>query len=129
MRWHKEMLRGFRDNAAYEGGRYLILALLTAAWPIINSFLQRPWYWRLNFVLILVAIILFIIAIIKFSKVARTSSSPEKKNSGLMKPELTDAQVPIIPTIPAHQDFKSAETIPVECAPNVKGSVVRANGF
>jgi hypothetical protein len=78
MQWHKEMLRGFRDNAAYEGGRYLILALLAAAWPIINGILQKPWYWKLNGFLISVAVILLVVAIIKFSQITRKSHTPSE---------------------------------------------------
>jgi hypothetical protein len=70
MQWHKEMVRGFRDNAAYEGGRYLILALLAAVWPTVNGVLhvlwEKPWYWKLNGALIAITAILFIAAIRKF---------------------------------------------------------------
>jgi hypothetical protein len=102
MQWHKEMLRGFRDNAAYEGGRYLILALLAAAWPIINGFLQKPWYWKLNGALIVIAIILFGVAIIKFSKLARTSS--KKKADGSIQPKEPQPVIVAIDELKALRD-------------------------
>ncbi len=69
MQWHKEMLRGFRDNAAYEAGRYLILGVAAAVWPIINGILHvygaKPWYWKLNGGLMVLATLLLLAAVTK----------------------------------------------------------------
>lgn len=78
MRWHKDMLRGFRDNAAYEGGRYLILAILAAVWPTINGimhvFLDKPWYWKLNGLLIGITAILFVVALWKLARIGKSQA-------------------------------------------------------
>jgi hypothetical protein len=70
------MLRGFRDNAAYEGGRYLILAILAAIWPtisgILHVFWNKPWYWKLNGALIAVTAVLFIIALWKLVRIGKS---------------------------------------------------------
>jgi membrane protein implicated in regulation of membrane protease activity len=76
MQWHKDMLRGFRDNAAYEGGRYLILAILAAVWPTINGimhvFWDKPWYWKLNGLLIAITAILFVVALWKLARIGKS---------------------------------------------------------
>jgi hypothetical protein len=76
MQWHRDMLRGFRDNAAYEGGRYLILAILAAVWPtisgILHVFWHKPWYWKLNGALIALTAVLFIIALWKLVRIGKS---------------------------------------------------------
>ncbi len=76
MQWHKDMLRGFRDNAAYEGGRYLILAILAAVWPTINGimhvFWDKPWYWKLNGLLIAITAILLVVALWKLARIRKS---------------------------------------------------------
>jgi hypothetical protein len=112
MSWYKEMLRGCRDNAAYEGGRYVILAVLAAIWPTINGILHvfwnKPWYWKLNGALIVLTVVLFIIALWKLVRIG--------KSQRISYEEQVNKRTTI-------------SNIPVECGPNVKGSVVKANGF
>src|ERR1700676_2118939 len=69
MRWHKEMLRGLRDNAAYEVGRYVILLLwpfaLAATYTGLSWLGTMRWNWRVNAGLLLIAVIILFITALK----------------------------------------------------------------
>ncbi len=110
MRWHKEIGRSIRDNAVYEGFRFVIFALIAAAWPAINGVLHgvwnEPWYWKLNGVLIAIAIVLFVVALVKFFSVRKPAS----------------AQIVADPEFVAEPKSK----LKIECGPNIEGCVATA---
>jgi hypothetical protein len=78
MQWHKEILRGFRDNAAYEVGRYVILLI----WPFALAGIYAGlswlgtihWNWRINAGLLLIAIIILCFTALKMIKQRPTAT-------------------------------------------------------
>lgn len=62
MQWHKEVLRGIRDNAVYEMGRYTFLLIAPFVLAPIYTVLSRlgawNWNWRIHAGLIFIAIII-----------------------------------------------------------------------
>ncbi len=83
MRWQKEIGRGIRDSAAYDAVKYVILALLVSVWPAVNGFLHvvgsKPWYWKLNGALIIIAVILLFIALLKLARIGKVQGAVGKE--------------------------------------------------
>jgi len=80
MQWLRDMAKGVRDNAAYDALRLMILGILAAIWPAINGYLtvfwNKPWYWKLNGVLIGAAALLFAVSAVLLIRLPASASRP-----------------------------------------------------
>jgi hypothetical protein len=90
MQWHKEMLRGFRDNAAYEVGRAVILLIAPFVLAPIYTVLSRlgawNWNWRIHAGLIFIAIV--ILCVTAWKLVRRRPTEATVGLSGKLDTEL-----------------------------------------